>query len=97
MKLPASHTLPSAAPPNFRQSLGELAAPAPDRFVGNLHAAFGQHQLDVPQAQAEGMVQPDGVADDLGREAVTMVRVRDAFHPATMPHPNTSRQPTKVM
>ena len=33
-------------------------------------AACGQHLLDHAQAQREAEVQPDRVADDLGREAV---------------------------
>jgi hypothetical protein len=37
------------------------------------------------------------VADDFGREAVTMVRIKNAFHPATMPHANASRHPIKLM
>ncbi|EWY35855.1 hypothetical protein N825_32640 [Skermanella stibiiresistens SB22] len=28
------------------------------------------------------------MADDVGRKTVTMVRIRDTFHPATMPHTN---------
>jgi hypothetical protein len=37
------------------------------------------------------------VADDFGREAVTMVRINSAFHPTTMPHANASRHPIKLM
>jgi hypothetical protein len=55
-----------------------------------------QHQLDVPEAQAERKVQPDSVADDFGREAVTMVRINSAFHPTTMPHANASRHLIKL-
>jgi hypothetical protein len=56
----------------------------------------GRHQLNVPEADAERVVQPDRVADDFSREAVTMVRVKGAFHPATMPHPNASRHPPEL-
>ena len=86
-----------ASPQPVGKGLGELPAPAPDRLVGNLNAAFGQHQLDVPEAEAERVAQPNGVADDFGREAVTMVRIRGVFHAATMPYPNASRQPTELM
>jgi hypothetical protein len=71
-------------------------APAPDRLVGNHHTALGQHQLNIPEAEAERVVQPNGVADDFGREAVMVVRIRSAFHPATMPHQSTSRHPIKL-
>jgi hypothetical protein len=36
------------------------------------------------------------VADDFGREAVMVMRIRSAFHPATLPHQNTSRHPIKL-
>jgi hypothetical protein len=42
----------------------------------------------------------DGMTDDFGWEAVTMMRIRDAFHlatmPATMPHTNAFRHPIKL-
>jgi hypothetical protein len=31
------------------------------------------------------------VTDDFGWEAVTMMRIKDAFHSATVPHPNIKR------
>src|SRR5205809_1075804 len=48
-------------------------APVPDALVGHDHAALGQDQLDVPQTEAEYMIQPDRVADDLGREAMPRI------------------------
>jgi hypothetical protein len=39
--------------------------------MGDENALPGQDQLDVAQAQAEDVIQPDSVADDLGREAVS--------------------------
>jgi hypothetical protein len=36
-------------------------------------APLGEDQLDVSEAQAEEVIQPDSVADDLGREAVPRV------------------------
>ena len=41
--------------------------------MGNDNATFGQEQLDIPQAEAEHMVQPDSVADDHRREAMAVV------------------------
>ena len=38
--------------------------------MGDSDAPFRQKQLNVSEAQAEKVVQPDGMADDLGREAV---------------------------
>jgi hypothetical protein len=37
------------------------------------------------------------MADDFGREAVTVVWIRSVFYPATMPYPNASRHPSKLM
>ena len=51
----------------------ELQAPVPDTLVGDDHAPLGQDQFDIPQAQAENVVQPDRVADDLGRETVPVI------------------------
>jgi len=47
--------------------------------------------------KAERVVQPDGMADDFGREAVTVVQIRSAFHPATVPYAKASRHPGKLM
>ncbi len=53
----------------------EFQAPAPDALVGDDHAPFGQQQLNIPQTQAEHIVEPHSVGDDLGGEAVPAVRV----------------------
>jgi hypothetical protein len=58
----------SAAAQAVGKVLAEFPAPAPDRLVGDGYASFSQYQLDVTQAQAEDVIQPDGVADDLGGE-----------------------------
>ena len=67
-----------------------------DVAVTRATQAFGQQQLDVPETETERVVETDRVADDLGREAVTVVWIRDAFHPATMPQPNTRRHPIQL-
>jgi hypothetical protein len=41
--------------------------------VGHDHAALGQDQLDIPQTEAEHVIQSDSVADDLGREPMPSV------------------------
>ena len=65
----------------------ELQAPLPDALVGDDHAPLGQDQLDIAQAEAEHVVQPDGVADDLGREAVPGVAGGVWRHPASLAQP----------
>jgi hypothetical protein len=42
----------------------------PNALVADDQAAFGKQVLDVAQAELEAEVQPDGLADDLGREAL---------------------------
>ena len=44
----------------------------PDSFVRHDHSAFKQQLFDIPKAQAEPEVEPDGVADDLDRKAVIL-------------------------
>jgi len=61
------------------ETLTEFLAPAPHCLVGHDHTTFGQNQLNVPETQAEHVVQPDGMADDLGREAVAVMRVGCGF------------------
>ena len=60
--------VPRPRPPSL-QSSGEfgteLQAPEPDAFVGDQDPAFGENQLDITQAQAEHMIQPYCVTDDL--------------------------------
>ena len=38
-------------------------------------AAFGEEILDIPEADAEPMVEPDGVSDDLARVAIASVGI----------------------
>jgi hypothetical protein len=71
---------PTAAQP-FGKFGTELMAPAPDALVGNQHGTFGEDQLDIAQAEAEHMIQPHGVTDDLGWEAMAMIRTGLGRHP----------------
>ena len=49
------------------------------------HSSLRQEILDVAQAQAEPVIQPDGVADDLGREPVSTVALPVVAHHRTVP------------
>ena len=44
----------------------ELPTPVADALVGNGDSALRQKVLDVSEDQTEPVIQPDGVADDLG-------------------------------
>jgi hypothetical protein len=75
-----------------REAGAELQAPPTDALVRHDYAALGQDQLDVPEAQAEPVVEPNRVADYLGREAVTMVWVWRLFHSPSSPELLPNRQ-----
>jgi hypothetical protein len=45
---------------------------------------LSQKQLNLPQAEAEHVIQPDNRADDLGGEPVALVRVGGGFIPASL-------------
>jgi hypothetical protein len=55
--------------------LPELPAPVAYRLIRQDDAAFGHQLFDVPVAQAEPKVEPDTVADDLGREPMALVGI----------------------
>ena len=54
----------------------ELLTPPPDRFIGYGDAPFRQKILDIPEAEAETMVGPDRITDDLGRKPIAGVARR---------------------
>jgi hypothetical protein len=57
----------------FGIRLAELAAPMADRLGGHDHATDGRPLLGNPATEAEPLVQPHAMADDLGREAVVLM------------------------
>jgi hypothetical protein len=70
-----------------REISPEAETPAADALVADDNALLGQDQLDVAQAQAEQVVEPDGVLDDLGGEAVPGIPVgSDGISPAWPSH-----------
>jgi hypothetical protein len=58
----------------------ELLTPLPDRLIRHDDSALGKKILDIPEAQAEAMVSPDRIADDLGRESIAGVTRALALH-----------------
>src|SRR3712207_1579074 len=78
--------------PSPLQRLGvgasEAQAPFTDSLVADHDASRREDQFDFPQAQAEAVIQPDGLIDDLGRIAETAVGIGRSAHaldPATGP------------
>ena len=71
--------------PSPRQRLaGGCVAPASYRLVGDDDATLSEDQLNIPQAQAEHVVQPDRMADNLGGEPMAVVRVRWRLRAASL-------------
>ena len=58
----------------------EFPAPSPDGFIGNNNPAFGEEIFDITEAQAETVIDPDGVADDFRWETVSVVTRLGAIH-----------------
>jgi hypothetical protein len=81
----------SAAAQPFGKRGAELLAPVSDAFVGDHDAPFGRDQLDITQAEAENMIQPNGMPGELGREAMTVIGVGLWCHPVSFAYPTTSR------
>ena len=76
------------------ETCSELLAPAPHGFVGDDSASLSQEQLNIPQAEAEHVIEPDGVSDDLGWEPVAIVRIGRRPHTASLTrlHPGGQTQ-----
>ena len=70
-----------------RVLLPEPLAPGPDRLIGHVDTTFEHQLLHVAEAQREPVVQPDAMADDLGRkpeplDTTSLQRSRSS----TLPH-----------
>src|SRR6266849_611002 len=57
-----------------RKCGSELGAPLADGLMADDDPAFREEILNVTQAEMEAKIQPDGVSDDLWREAVAPIR-----------------------
>jgi hypothetical protein len=59
-------TGPGSAPTKIvREARPKLQTPPPDTLIGNNDAALRQEQLDILKAQAEYVIEPDRVANQL--------------------------------
>gem|GEM_PF-6108627 len=72
----------------------ELQAPSADALIRDDDAALGQQQFDIPEAQAEHVIEPYGVADEVCREPVAMVRVWRLLHDIILTQAVADRQLT---
>src|SRR4051812_25577493 len=83
--IPLVARLRSTASQGRGEHLAEAQAPFADAFVADHDPALGQDQLDVTQAQAEAMVEPDSVLDDLSRKAKAAIRIQRQVHGRRLP------------
>ena len=51
----------------------ELDTPESDRFPRDTNAPFSEQIFDIPVAQIEAIAEPDGVADDVRRDSMSLV------------------------
>jgi len=74
----------SAASQAVCEGLAKLLAPPTNGLIRDDNATFSQKQLNIPQAEAEHVIQPDRMADDLGWKAVAVVRIGPGYHAASL-------------
>jgi hypothetical protein len=76
--------------PAASQAIGEIRGkfltPAGHRLVGDDNATLSQEQLNISQAEAEHVVQPHGVADDLGGEPMAIAGIGSRLHATSFTH-----------
>src|SRR5882724_3063907 len=62
----------------------KLVAPVADALPRHQDATLGQDEFDVPEAEAEQMIQPYGVADDLSLKAMAAIQGCWSGHSSTL-------------
>jgi hypothetical protein len=79
----AESTLSSLQPSGVVEA--ELPAPLPHGFIRHDDAPFGQQIINISEAQAVSMVEPHGVAHDVGRKAVPQIPGSASCHRGIVP------------
>ena len=82
----------SAASQAVGETRAEFLAPASHRLIGDDDATLSQYQRNIPQAEAEHVVQPDRVTDDLGGEPMAEVGGGLRLHAASLARLQTGDQ-----
>jgi hypothetical protein len=70
----------TAASQTAGEGLAKFLVPTPNGLIGDDNTTSGQKQFNIPKAEAEHMVQPDGVADYLGGKAMMVTRIGRWLH-----------------
>jgi hypothetical protein len=76
----------------FGEVLAKFLVPTPNSLMGGGNTPLGQQELSVSQADAEHVIQPDNMADDLGGKTMAIVRVGRGFHPVSLTGMQSHRQ-----
>ena len=66
-------TMLSLQPPGVNRS--KLDAPESDSFVADGDATLSKKVFNISMAQVESVIQPNCIADDIGRESLTLVGI----------------------
>ena len=51
----------------------EPQAPPANQFVGNFYVPLSKELFNITEAQAESMIEPNRIADDLGRKSMAVI------------------------
>ena len=57
----------------------ELYGPKADRFAAHRNSSLSQQILNVPVAEIESKINPNGIADDSWRKSMALVRIHSLF------------------
>ena len=64
----------SLSAPEYMGVFGtELSAPLSNGLVGDYDSAPCQQILNIPEIQAESMIEPNGMADDIRRKSMSVI------------------------
>ena len=74
IEVPCVAQPPTTTAQLVRVLLPEPVAPGPDRLLGHVDTTFEHQLLHVAEAQREPVLQPDAMADDLGRKPEPFIR-----------------------
>ena len=85
VEIPGVAQAPSPSPQRLRVRRTKGQTPLPNRFVGHRDPTLREQVLRIAETQAESVIQPHGVADDVRRKSVTDVTEVWHVHPRSVP------------
>ena len=73
VEMPRVPRSPLAMPQLPRKLLPKFPTPLADRLVADGDPTLGPELFDLPEAEVEAMIKPDGIGNDLRRKAVATI------------------------